>query len=109
MFTIISEIVSSFSVQGDRPIADQMSGGDLDGDKFTVIWDKRFYLQSAHPPFVYNTSSESLPTYRPSIEHENIIPTTPNRQTNAKNKTNRMAGSQRLLKMTLLKLNHLSF
>ncbi|KAL4784135.1 RNA dependent RNA polymerase-domain-containing protein [Aspergillus varians] len=28
-----------FSVKGDRPAADQMSGGDLDGDTFFVCWD----------------------------------------------------------------------
>jgi len=28
-----------FSSKGDRPKADMMSGGDLDGDEFFVCWD----------------------------------------------------------------------
>ena len=30
-----------FATAGDRPEADKMSGGDLDGDLYLVIWDKR--------------------------------------------------------------------
>lgn len=29
----------AFSMWGDRPLASQLSGGDLDGDVFQVIWD----------------------------------------------------------------------
>ncbi|KAF7559484.1 hypothetical protein G7046_g4667 [Stylonectria norvegica] len=30
-----------FSQQGDRPVPNMLSGGDLDGDDFFVIWDKK--------------------------------------------------------------------
>ena len=30
-----------FATQGDRPEADKMGGGDMDGDLYLVIWDKR--------------------------------------------------------------------
>ncbi|KAL2827983.1 RNA dependent RNA polymerase-domain-containing protein [Aspergillus cavernicola] len=39
-----------FSVKGERPAADQMSGGDLDGDTFFVCWD---------PDLVPSTLSEA--------------------------------------------------
>ena len=30
-----------FATQGDRPEADKMGGGDMDGDLYLVIWDER--------------------------------------------------------------------
>ena len=34
----LSDIIA-FPTKGPRPHADEMSGGDLDGDKFFVCWD----------------------------------------------------------------------
>ncbi|TXT13886.1 uncharacterized protein COLE_00079 [Cutaneotrichosporon oleaginosum] len=31
-----------FSTQGARPLPNMLGGGDLDGDDYTLIWDKRF-------------------------------------------------------------------
>ncbi|XP_066921264.1 uncharacterized protein [Clytia hemisphaerica] len=35
-----------FATKGNRPVADKMSGGDLDGDSYLVVWDKRFLKYS---------------------------------------------------------------
>ncbi len=41
-----------FSQNGSRPDPDCMSGGDLDGDIFTVIWDDSLIPSSPYPPMV---------------------------------------------------------
>jgi len=41
-----------FPQDGEQPLPDQMSGGDLDGDEFFVCWDERLfppYLEAANP------------------------------------------------------------
>jgi HrpA-like RNA helicase len=43
-----------FSVLGSRPAADMMSGGDLDGDKFIVLWEQELVpKQDDVSPFDY--------------------------------------------------------
>jgi hypothetical protein len=42
-----------FPVQGDRPHADEMSGGDLDGDKFFVCWDQELVPHKTEEPCSY--------------------------------------------------------
>ncbi|KAL4947610.1 RNA dependent RNA polymerase-domain-containing protein [Aspergillus filifer] len=42
-----------FSVKGDRPAADQMSGGDLDGDTFFVCWDPDLVPMKLSEPALY--------------------------------------------------------
>eukprot|EP01088_Endostelium_zonatum_P009879 TRINITY_DN2320_c0_g1_i2.p1 TRINITY_DN2320_c0_g1~~TRINITY_DN2320_c0_g1_i2.p1 ORF type:complete len:1391 (-),score=125.64 TRINITY_DN2320_c0_g1_i2:617-4789(-) len=51
-----------FSVQGDRPVADQSSGGDLDGDMFFICWDEELIPKDdvpaadySAPPSKYNS------------------------------------------------------
>jgi RNA-dependent RNA polymerase len=40
-----------FPSTGDRPVPNMLSGGDLDGDDFFVIWDERLIPQEwNHPP-----------------------------------------------------------
>ncbi|KAI9347292.1 RNA dependent RNA polymerase-domain-containing protein [Obelidium mucronatum] len=47
-----------FSVKGERPAADVCSGGDLDGDRFLVIWDSDI-LQNMKPVATFD--------YRPHV------------------------------------------
>ncbi|KAJ1566029.1 hypothetical protein HK096_004040 [Nowakowskiella sp. JEL0078] len=42
-----------FPVLGSRPAADKMSGGDLDGDKFYIIWETDLIPQTIIPAFSY--------------------------------------------------------
>jgi len=39
-----------FPVRGDRPIPNQLSGGDLDGDQFHILWDGRLIPTTPNPP-----------------------------------------------------------
>uniref|UniRef100_A0AC34QDD6 RNA-dependent RNA polymerase n=1 Tax=Panagrolaimus sp. JU765 TaxID=591449 RepID=A0AC34QDD6_9BILA len=43
------ENVLVFSTYGDRPIQDKLSGGDLDGDEYVIIWDPELILPFSHP------------------------------------------------------------
>lgn len=43
-----------FSAKGDRPVPNMLSGGDLDGDDFFVIWDPDLIpTEWNHPPMDY--------------------------------------------------------
>jgi RNA-dependent RNA polymerase len=43
-----------FPSTGDRPVANMLSGGDLDGDEFFVIWDRTVIPSTwNHPPMNY--------------------------------------------------------
>lgn len=43
----------AFSQHGARDLPSQLSGGDLDGDLYHVIWDPRLQPKSTHPPADY--------------------------------------------------------
>ena len=42
---------------GDRPLASQMSGGDLDGDRYFLIWDKSLLPPNKYPAMNCNAAS----------------------------------------------------
>ena len=46
-----------FPVRGQRPHADESSGGDLDGDEFFVSWDRNLIPPHQTPPFDYSPNS----------------------------------------------------
>uniref|UniRef100_A0AC34Q7I0 RNA-dependent RNA polymerase n=1 Tax=Panagrolaimus sp. JU765 TaxID=591449 RepID=A0AC34Q7I0_9BILA len=50
-----------FPTVGGRPIQDQISGGDLDGDEYVVFWDPDLMLPFSQPPaeFVHPEPDES--------------------------------------------------
>jgi hypothetical protein len=39
-----------FPMQGDQPMADEMSGGDLDGDKYLISWNPLIIPTDSDPP-----------------------------------------------------------
>lgn len=42
-----------FNVSGERDLPNQLGGGDLDGDDYTIIVDPRFLIKSNSPPMDY--------------------------------------------------------
>jgi len=53
------EDVVVFSALGPRPACDEMSGGDLDGDIYFVIWDPKLIPATDFPPARYATPAIS--------------------------------------------------
>lgn len=43
-----------FSQKGQRDLPSQLSGGDLDGDLYNIIFDERLIPPNIHPPAEYN-------------------------------------------------------
>ncbi|KAH7393915.1 RNA dependent RNA polymerase-domain-containing protein [Phaeosphaeria sp. MPI-PUGE-AT-0046c] len=48
-----------FSQQGERDLPSQLSGGDLDGDKFHIIYDPRLVPTYNYPPADYHSVAPS--------------------------------------------------
>uniref|UniRef100_A0AC34GR65 RNA-directed RNA polymerase n=1 Tax=Panagrolaimus sp. ES5 TaxID=591445 RepID=A0AC34GR65_9BILA len=46
---------------GDRPHPNEMSGGDLDGDEFSVFWDSELFVHHNEEPFNYTPAIPELP------------------------------------------------
>ncbi|KAJ3037013.1 hypothetical protein HDV00_002146 [Rhizophlyctis rosea] len=44
-----------FSQHGDRPLPNQLSGGDLDGDTFWITWDEHLISKKVVEPMTYTT------------------------------------------------------
>jgi len=42
-----------FSQKGQRDLPSQLSGGDLDGDRYYIIWDEKAHLKRIYPPAEY--------------------------------------------------------
>ncbi|KAF9697067.1 hypothetical protein EKO04_005137 [Ascochyta lentis] len=49
-----------FATRGNRPSADLMSGGDLDGDKFFVTWDSDIIPRTIAEPALYPCGKELI-------------------------------------------------
>ena len=59
-----------FSSRGARDLPSQLSGGDLDGDLYNIIWDRRLYPQKLSAPADYPTP-ELIDIKRP-VERSDI-------------------------------------
>jgi len=46
-----------FSVRGDRPQTSKMGQGDMDGDYYSVYWDKQIIPTRQYEPLVYNAQT----------------------------------------------------
>jgi RNA-dependent RNA polymerase len=66
--------IIAFPTKGPRPHADEMSGGDLDGDKFFVCWDTDIvtpvkqvkplsYENKSHPKKLYDLYETDMLRY----------------------------------------------
>lgn len=54
-----------FPQQGTRPHASEISGSDLDGDEYTVIWDPKLVPTSVNPlAYAYDSGPASIPLSR---------------------------------------------
>ena len=51
-----------FPTEGARPHADEMQGGDLDGDEFFVCWDKGLLPRVTVEPMSYEASAAAIST-----------------------------------------------
>ncbi|KAI9925947.1 hypothetical protein MW887_005753 [Aspergillus wentii] len=57
-----------FPIQGKRPAADQMSGGDLDGDTFFVCWDPDLVPSTMSEPAEYPAGREPISFDRITVD-----------------------------------------
>ncbi|KAH1747972.1 hypothetical protein KXV52_004173 [Aspergillus fumigatus] len=58
-----------FAVKGERPAADQMSGGDLDGDTFFVCWDPDLVPSTVSEAAHYPPGREPLAVEEITVDH----------------------------------------
>jgi hypothetical protein len=42
-----------FSQKGARDLPSQLGGGDLDGDRYYIIWDEELHIRTTDPPADY--------------------------------------------------------
>lgn len=63
-----------FNVAGQRDLPNMLGGGDLDGDDYSLIWDKRLLFQANHEPMDY-TAPPPRKVDRVTQEHicENFV------------------------------------
>ncbi|RGP81431.1 hypothetical protein FLONG3_576 [Fusarium longipes] len=61
-----------FPTRGKRPAADLMSGGDLDGDKFFVCWDKDLIPSTVSTPALYPGVKEPI-LFRPITDDDRLV------------------------------------
>ncbi|KAH2127605.1 hypothetical protein KXV68_001981, partial [Aspergillus fumigatus] len=58
-----------FAVKGERPAADQMSGGDLDGDTFFVCWDPDLVPSTVSEAAHYPPGREPFAVEEITVDH----------------------------------------
>ncbi|KAH7016267.1 RNA dependent RNA polymerase-domain-containing protein [Microdochium trichocladiopsis] len=61
-----------FPTRGRRSPADMMSGGDLDGDKFLVCWDKDLIPSTISQPAEYPATKEPV-RFRPITDDDRLV------------------------------------
>ncbi|KAH7016162.1 RNA dependent RNA polymerase-domain-containing protein, partial [Microdochium trichocladiopsis] len=72
--TALSHLVDCivFPVQGRRPSADMMSGGDLDGDTFFVCWDSDLVPTTLSQPAEYPGAKEPI-KFKPITDDDRLL------------------------------------
>ncbi len=63
-----------FSRKGSQPDQNKMSGGDLDGDVYTVIWDRDLVLNfEEYQAANYEKKDRLRPEHRDEIDHISLF------------------------------------